>query len=232
MTRPAFAALLLAASPAGLVLAASPAAAEVTVIQADRVLAEPGKAPLGPTSIVVDKGRIVALLPGRQAPAGAKVIDLGSRFVLPGLIDSHVHLDSDAGGEAALVESVTSSAGTSALRAQWNGMKTLNAGFTTVRNLGGGSGATLALRDAIAAGWTQGPRAALAKPIAWVRLLFGRAYCLGALAVTSSIQPSVSTCGSSFTAGGAASGTRLGSSRPGSGWAAPSAPNSPPGASP
>jgi imidazolonepropionase-like amidohydrolase len=158
MTRPAFAALLLAASPAGLVLAASPAAAEVTVIQADRVLAEPGKAPLGPTSIVVDKGRIVALLPGRQAPAGAKVIDLGSRFVLPGLIDSHVHLDSDAGGEAALVESVTSSAGTSALRAQWNGMKTLNAGFTTVRNLGDGSGATLALRDAIAAGWVQGPR--------------------------------------------------------------------------
>ncbi|WP_374389793.1 amidohydrolase family protein, partial [Sandaracinobacter sp.] len=158
MTRPALAALLLAVAPAGFVLAAAPAAAQVTVIQADRVLAEPGKAPLGPTSIVVEKGRIVALLPGRQAPAGATVIDLGNRFVLPGLIDSHVHLDSDAGGEAALVEGMTSSAGTSALRAQWNGMKTLNAGFTTVRNLGDGSGATLALRDAIAAGWTQGPR--------------------------------------------------------------------------
>jgi imidazolonepropionase-like amidohydrolase len=137
---------------------AAPAIAQVTVIQADRVLAEPGKAPRGPTSIVIESGRITALLDGRQRPAGATVIDLGTRFVLPGLIDSHVHLDSDAGGEAALVEGVTSSPGLDALRAQWNGMKTLNAGFTTVRNLGDGSGATLALRDAVEAGWVTGPR--------------------------------------------------------------------------
>jgi imidazolonepropionase-like amidohydrolase len=141
-----------------LLSAALPAAAQVTVIQADRVLAEPGRAPLGPTSIVVEKGRVTALLPGRQAPPGATVIDLGSRMVLPGLIDSHVHLDSDAGGEAALVEGVTSSPGLDALRAQWNGMKTLNAGFTTVRNLGDRSGATLALRDAVENGWVMGPR--------------------------------------------------------------------------
>jgi imidazolonepropionase-like amidohydrolase len=137
---------------------ATPAAAETLVIQADRVLAEPGRAPRGVTSIVIENGRIAALLDGRQAPAGAKVIDLGTRFVLPGLIDSHVHLDSDAGGEAALIEGLTSSPAANALRAQWNGMKTLKAGFTTVRNLGDGSGATLALRDAIKAGWVQGPR--------------------------------------------------------------------------
>ncbi|MCG2839794.1 amidohydrolase family protein [Sandaracinobacter sp. RS1-74] len=141
-----------------LLAAAAPGLAQVTVIQADRVLAEPGRPALGPTSIVVEKGRITALLPGRQAPAGAEVIDLGARFVLPGLIDSHVHLDSDAGGEAALVEGLTSSPGASALRAQWNGMKTLHAGFTTVRNLGDISGATLALRDAVNAGWVVGPR--------------------------------------------------------------------------
>jgi imidazolonepropionase-like amidohydrolase len=138
---------------------AAPAFAQVTVVQADRVLAEPGKAPRGPTSIVVENGRIVALLDGRQpGPAGAKVIDLGDRFVLPGLIDCHVHLDSDAGGQAALVEDLTSSPGHGALRAQWNGIKTLRAGFTTVRNLGDRTGATLALRDAIEAGWVQGPR--------------------------------------------------------------------------
>ncbi len=137
---------------------ASAAPASAIVIQADRVLAEPGKAPLGPTSILIENGRIAALLPGRQAPAGAKIIDLGTRFILPGLIDSHVHLDSDAGGEAALIEGVTASPGLDALRAQWNGMKTLMAGFTTVRNLGDGSGATLALREAIEAGWVQGPR--------------------------------------------------------------------------
>lgn len=148
--------LLLVATALAL---AAPAFAQVTVVQADRVLAEPGKAPRGPTSIVVENGRIVALLDGRQAgPAGAKVIDLGDRFVLPGLIDCHVHLDSDAGGQAALVEDLTSSPGHGALRAQWNGIKTLRAGFTTVRNLGDRTGATLALRDAIEAGWVQGPR--------------------------------------------------------------------------
>ncbi|MFN7174907.1 MAG: amidohydrolase family protein, partial [Thermaurantiacus tibetensis] len=130
-------------------LLALPAAAETLVIQADQVLAEPGKAPRGPTSIVVENGRITALLDGRQAPAGARVLDLGSRFVLPGLIDSHVHLASDAGGTAAFVEALTESPGHAALRAQWNGMKTLHAGFTTVRNLGDRTGATLALRDAI-----------------------------------------------------------------------------------
>lgn len=134
------------------------ASAAATVVQADRVLAEPGKAPRGVTSIVIDDGKIVALLDGRQnGPAGARVIDLGNQFVLPGLIDSHVHLASDTGGEAGLVEGITSSPGTMTLRAQWNGMKTLRAGFTTVRNLGD-SGGTLALRDAVEAGWVMGPR--------------------------------------------------------------------------
>jgi imidazolonepropionase-like amidohydrolase len=148
--------LLIAAMALSL---AAPALAEVVVIQADRVLAEPGKAPRGATSIVIEGGKISALLEGRQpGPAGARIIDLGNRFVLPGLIDSHVHLDSDAGGQAALLESLTSSPGLDALRAQWNGMKTLRAGFTTVRNLGDRSGATLALRDAVDNGWVMGPR--------------------------------------------------------------------------
>ena len=135
------------------------AASRVVVVQADRVLTEPGKAPRGVTSIVIENGRISAVLDGRQSgPAGARIIDLGNRFVLPGLIDSHVHLDSDAGGDAALIESVTSSPALDALRAQWNGMKTLRAGFTTVRNLGDGRGATLALRDAVEKGWVMGPR--------------------------------------------------------------------------
>ncbi len=79
----AFLSLLLVATASTAL--ALPAVAQVTVIQADRVLAEPGKAPLGPTSIVVEKGRITALLPGRQVPAGAKVIDLGNlgQFTLP-----------------------------------------------------------------------------------------------------------------------------------------------------
>jgi imidazolonepropionase-like amidohydrolase len=69
-----------------------------------------------------------------------------------------VHLDSDAGGNAALLEAVTSSDAQTAYRAAGNAKKTLLAGFTTVRNLGDGTGATLALRDAIAAGDLPGPR--------------------------------------------------------------------------
>ncbi len=98
-------------------------------------------------------------LHGHQSgPAGATLIDLKDKFVLPGLIDSHVHLDSDAGGNAGLIEAVTDSPARAAYRAAGNAKKTLMAGFTTVRNLGDGSGATLALRDAVAAGELPGPR--------------------------------------------------------------------------
>src|SRR5688500_19584641 len=92
------------------------------------------------------------------APAGATTIDLGKRTELPGLIDSHVHLVSDRGGEQALLADVRDDDPLHAYEAQMNGMKTLRAGFTTVRNLGDDKGVTMALRDAIKRGWVQGPR--------------------------------------------------------------------------
>jgi imidazolonepropionase-like amidohydrolase len=132
---------------------------QTTVIHAGRLLDRPGTPPRGPSTIVVRDGRIAEVLPGHVAgPAGATLIDLSGKFVLPGLIDSHVHLESDAGGNAALIEEVTSSAATTAYRAAANAKKTVLAGFTTVRNLGDTSGATIALRDAIAAGDLPGPR--------------------------------------------------------------------------
>ena len=146
------AAALAAATPAA-------AAAAPTYIHAGRVIAVPGQAPNGPSTIVVDGGRIVEVRPGHAAPpAGAMLVDLSGKTVLPGLIDSHVHLDSDAGGNEALLEGLQKSDGWFALSAFANGMKTLRAGFTTVRNLGDGTGATLALRNAVAAGVVQGPR--------------------------------------------------------------------------
>ncbi len=146
---------------AGAALAVAPAFAQdqVTVIQAGQLLDRPGSAPKGPSTIVVRNGRIAEILPGIvDGPAGATKVDLSDKFVLPGLIDSHVHLDSDAGGNAALVESITNSEAEVAYRAAANAKKTLMAGFTTVRNLGDGTGATLALRDVIAAGELPGPR--------------------------------------------------------------------------
>lgn len=104
-------------------------------------------------------GRIVEILPGKvDGPAGAKIVDLSDKFVLPGLIDSHVHLDSDVGGNAAFMEGLTSSDAVTAYRTLGNAKKTLMAGFTTVRNLGDGTGATLALRDFAASGEILAPR--------------------------------------------------------------------------
>ena len=147
--------LLLAAA---LCAASSAALAAPTFIHAGRLIAVPGQAPLGASTIVVDNGRIVEVRSGHAAaPAGATVVDLRGKTVLPGLIDSHVHLESDAGGDARLVEAVTRNDAQQAFQAMANGRKTVAAGFTTVRNLGGGP-AVGALRDAVAAGVVTGPR--------------------------------------------------------------------------
>ena len=145
------------AGVSAMVLASTTVAAPV-YIHAGRLMAVPGQAVRGPSTIVVDGGRIMSVQDGLLAPpAGTMVIDLSRQTVLPGLIDSHVHLASDRGGEAGLLSFVREEPQMNALEAQMNGMKTLRAGFTTVRNLGD-DGATLALREAIKRGWVQGPR--------------------------------------------------------------------------
>ena len=128
---------------------ASPIAAQAparTIIHAGQLLAEPGKPVRGASTIIVEGGKIVSITEGYQpADPGATLIDLKDKYVLPGLIDSHVHLTSDAGGIAGQLEEVTLSPAAQAFNAEANGMKTLRAGFTTVRNLGDGDGATVDL---------------------------------------------------------------------------------------
>ncbi len=139
-------------------LLAGAASAAPTYVHAGRLIAVPGQAPRGASTIIVDGERIVAVRDGHVVPpAGVKAIDLRDKTVLPGLIDSHVHLASDRGGEANLLSFVREEPQMNALEAQMNGMKTLRAGFTTVRNMGD-DGATLALREAVKRGWVQGPR--------------------------------------------------------------------------
>lgn len=140
------------------------AADRYVVVQAGRLLDRPGQAPRGPTTLLVKNGRIEAIRDGHVGPeafAGAGdavVVDLRERFVLPGLIDSHVHLTSDRAGIEAQLAAVTDDVADSAYEAAVNASKTLQAGFTTVRNLGDTNGVTLALRDAVAKGWVPGPR--------------------------------------------------------------------------
>ncbi|HVM37703.1 MAG TPA: amidohydrolase family protein [Sphingomicrobium sp.] len=149
----------LAVVAAALLMSSAAAVAAPIYIHAGRLIAIPGKPVRGPSTIVVDNGRIVAVQDGFVAPpAGAAAVDLRARTVLPGLIDSHVHLRSDSGGREGLVELVEGSVPKGTLRTAFEARKTLLAGFTTVRNLGDSSGATLALRDMVAAGMATGPR--------------------------------------------------------------------------
>ena len=148
--------LLIAAA---LAAASSAALSAPVTIHAGRLIAVPGKAPLGPSTIVVDNGRIVSVRSGlTRVEPGVPLIDLSSKTVLPGLIDSHVHLSSDRGGEQALLATMRDDPPLHAFEAQMNGMKTLRAGFTTVRNLGDDEGVTMGLREAVKRGWVQGPR--------------------------------------------------------------------------
>ena len=153
------------AAVVALVLAAPASAETWTVVQAGRLLDVPGTAPRGASTLVIRDGVVHSVVDGHRTPAeldvvpdDALVVDLRARYVLPGLIDSHVHLASDSAGVQAQVEEVTLSTAAVAYNAAVNARKTLDAGFTTVRNLGDGDGVVLALRDAIAAGKLPGPR--------------------------------------------------------------------------
>ena len=135
--------------------------ANTVVVHAGRVLDRPGQAPRGASTLVIRDGKVEAIRDGFVDAAGypgARLVDLRDKFVLPGLIDSHVHLDSDRAGQEGLIESLTNGPAYFAYEAAANARKTLAAGFTTVRNLGNSDGVTLALRDAIAAGKVPGPR--------------------------------------------------------------------------
>ncbi|MGE0596039.1 MAG: amidohydrolase family protein [Hyphomonadaceae bacterium] len=131
----------------------------VTVIHAGRLLADPGSGRvLTEQSIIVGAdGRIQGIEAGYVTPAGATVIDQRNRFVLPGLIDSHVHLTSELNANQ-LLDEVQMTESDAAIRAAGNALINLNAGFTTVADLGAPNDSIFALRRGIAEGRVPGPR--------------------------------------------------------------------------
>ena len=134
------------------------AASAATLIHAGRVIDAIGDKPLLERTVVVDAGRITAIESGyRAAGPGDTVIDLRNGTLLPGLMDMHVHLTSEY-SRTSEIDGYKKNAADVALDGALYAQRTLQAGFTTVRDLGDSYRASIALRDAINAGKVPGPR--------------------------------------------------------------------------
>ena len=130
---------------------------QVVAIRAGTLIDGRGGAPVRNAVIVIQGERIQSI--GTSVPAGARVIDLSRQTVLPGFIDAHVHLTGREIGEGDWVNAgVRESAADDAIFGVRNARRTLEAGFTTVRNVGARGFADVALRNAINAGTVPGPR--------------------------------------------------------------------------
>ncbi len=149
---------------AGMLLLASaqPAWAQAQAIVAGNVIVDPEQGAIGPAVITVEDGRITAVTRGKAVPAGATVIDMSTRTVLPGLIDLHVHLTGDPGGDF-WKEAVEPDAWGIVVGMK-NAEKTVRAGFTTVREAGSAGETAFVLRRGVAEGLITGPRIIAAGP--------------------------------------------------------------------
>ena len=150
MTRPTLLATLL-------LLGATPAWADTVVVTAARMVDVLAGHEVEHVQIVVQDGRIASVgHQGDPAPQAARHVDLGGRTLLPGLIDMHVHLTSDP--------TLSGYKGLEYTDAFWtvvgvaNAKRTLEAGFTTVRNVGSSFFSDVALKQGIEHGYIPGPR--------------------------------------------------------------------------
>jgi imidazolonepropionase-like amidohydrolase len=131
-----------------------------TLVKAARLIDGRGGPPIAPAQILIQGERIIAVGPSVAAPATARVIDLGSMTILPGLIDLHTHLTDrpDLHWEEVLTKSTPPEA---ALWGARNARVTLEAGVTTAREMGPTwPYVDVALRNAIDRGAVAGPRLA------------------------------------------------------------------------
>lgn len=156
-------AIALALPGAGGFLGAQPlpaAPSPVIAIKAARMFDERSDKTTANAVVLVAGSKILDAGASLAIPAGAVVVDLGDATLLPGFIDSHMHLTEEAGEDYvySFFEGLRRTVAESALRAGANATRLLEAGFTTVRNVGAYDDLDVGLRNAIAKGYVPGPR--------------------------------------------------------------------------
>lgn len=146
-----------------LLLAEAGAAAPATkiIVHAGHLIADPGKPSLDKQSIIIENGKITAVVNGFVD--GGRIVDLSQAWVMPGLIDMHTHLTMtmDIDSDSPTADFMPGYLGRPAARVLASAGRAhaiLRNGFTTVRNLGDPASVTYDLRDAINAGVVDGPR--------------------------------------------------------------------------
>ncbi|HEY0601230.1 MAG TPA: amidohydrolase family protein [Brevundimonas sp.] len=154
----AAAAVLLATGAAAQTPAVAPVSPPegTTFVQVGRILADPASGVVQRDKTLVIRGNQVVEIRDGFVGEG-RIVDLRDSFVLPGLIDSHVHLTGQQNPNGRLEEVTQSNAEQAMVGARY-ARRTLMAGFTTVADLGGANEAVFALRDAIRRGDVPGPR--------------------------------------------------------------------------
>lgn len=140
-----------------LALASVPASAKTVVVRAAHMVDVLAGRTVDNVQVVITDGRIASVgKAGETIPAGAATIDLGARTLVPGLIDMHVHLTGDPRFSGYRSLEYTDNFWTVVGVA--NARRTLEAGFTTVRNVGANNYDDVALKQGIEAGYITGPR--------------------------------------------------------------------------
>jgi len=143
----------------GLALAlAAQAEAKDVVIHAGKLIDGTGAAPKTQVSILIHDDRVTAIQPGYVTPAGADIVDLSGETVLPGLIDTHVHITQTFHPGDPIRNSVTRTSYDNLIDGVNDARATLMAGFTSARSVGDDTEAVVALKRGIAAGSIPGPR--------------------------------------------------------------------------
>ena len=160
----AFAAVLAILAWTAITASAQAQAAKRTIIRAGRVLNVRTGELRSNQAIVIEDDKISQIAPSGEvkAAAGDATIDLPDATVLPGLIDMHTHLTFELSSLS--YEGLKISTAREALHGARNARRTLEAGFTTVRNLGAKDYADIALRDAINDSDVIGPRIVASGP--------------------------------------------------------------------